>query len=67
MMRTVKATNSVLDLWDNLVGAAERGVLQKKRWDDPANPTWKLMHHKKDEFSGKPANKIRQVRFGLFW
>ncbi|KAI3552370.1 hypothetical protein CSPX01_00119 [Colletotrichum filicis] len=50
-VRLVKSANSVLDLWDNLVGAAERGVLQEKRWKDPANPAWKLMYHKKDEFA----------------
>ncbi|KAK1657565.1 hypothetical protein BDP55DRAFT_623481 [Colletotrichum godetiae] len=59
-VRLVKSANSVLDLWDNLVGAAERGVLQEKRWKDPANPAWKLMYHKKDEFASKPASKIRK-------
>ncbi|KAK1480541.1 hypothetical protein CCUS01_16199 [Colletotrichum cuscutae] len=60
-VRLVKSANSVLDLWDNLVGAAERGVLQEKRWKDPANPAWKLMYHKKDEFASKPASKIRKA------
>lgn len=60
-IRLVKSANSVLDLWDNLVGAAERGVLQKKRWEDPTNSAWKLMYHKKDEFASKPASRIRKV------
>ncbi|KAJ5014209.1 hypothetical protein K4K57_001822 [Colletotrichum sp. SAR 10_99] len=59
-IRLVKSANSVLDLWDNLVGAAERGVLQKKRWEDPTNSAWKLMYHKKDEFASKPASRIRK-------
>ncbi|KAK2737261.1 hypothetical protein CKAH01_18851 [Colletotrichum kahawae] len=30
----------------------------RKRWEDPTNPAWKLMYHKKDEFASKPASKI---------
>ncbi|KXH65143.1 hypothetical protein CSAL01_10464 [Colletotrichum salicis] len=63
----VKLANSVLDLWDNLVGAAERGVLQRERWEDPTNPAWKLMYHKKDEFASKPASRIRKVSTPLLF